>query len=486
MRGEIGATQYSPSTFAGPSTLAGSLAGYYSAGGVPTPDGSGVGENCQDGIDYVNGLHTARTCQVPQTDGTTQTSGDIWSFDLTGRMTKHVNSSLLSGTIVGPPPNYRTTTINKQTITTTTNTYNAENRLLSAQTVRSASTNGNPPVNTGLGTTIGWGPNDHPATMQITGSQTTTMTLHWDRDIVLFATDQLGNILDFNAGLDAEAVPGDATFAGLTSYDRDPSGTIIALNNSTGTSGIQPQDPTLQNALWTTTPPGFKSAGIRYIAYVRSDGFQLGASQRLSPVAPVQINGVRAYDSSLGAWTTPDAYQGDAHDPASQQRYMFNRGNAYDYSDPSGYAPDESQIDRAIQAELAGGVEMGMYRGQVERAMPQNQRIDATIKARIDGAKASANAPKGGTYSLRTTSGTVVRNGRTSNQNNRATQHARSYGGLEYHIESLTDDYATQRGLEQKQIETQPGILDKINSISPTNPNNAKYMKAADNFMQRR
>jgi len=32
----------------------------------------------------------------------------------------------------------------------------------------------------------------------------------------------------------------------------------------------------------------------------------------------VAINGVRAYDSSLGAWTTPDAYRGDVHDPASQ------------------------------------------------------------------------------------------------------------------------------------------------------------------------
>lgn len=37
----------------------------------------------------------------------------------------------------------------------------------------------------------------------------------------------------------------------------------------------------------------------------------------------------------------------------------------------------------------------------------------------------------------------------------------------------------------QQQVESQPGILDKINAISPTNPNNAKYMKAANDFKQR-
>jgi RHS repeat-associated protein len=72
-------------------------------------------------------------------------------------------------------------------------------------------------------------------------------------------------------------------------------------------------------------------------------------------VAGVQINGVRAFDPNLGVWTTPDAYEGDVHDPASQQRYMFNRGNAVDYSDPTGYAPawfvaDPHAFDRLASA----------------------------------------------------------------------------------------------------------------------------------------
>ena len=85
----------------------------------------------------------------------------------------------------------------------------------------------------------------------------------------------------------------------------------------------------------TASTPGFQGPGEPYVQYVRSDGFQLVAPG----ASTITINGVRAYDSSLGAWTTPDAYHGDVHDPASQQRYMFNRGNAYDYSDPSGYDP---------------------------------------------------------------------------------------------------------------------------------------------------
>jgi hypothetical protein len=40
----------------------------------------------------------------------------------------------------------------------------------------------------------------------------------------------------------------------------------------------------------------------------------------------IAINGVRAFDSNLGAWSTPDAFEGDIHDPASQQKYMWNRG----------------------------------------------------------------------------------------------------------------------------------------------------------------
>ena len=55
----------------------------------------------------------------------------------------------------------------------------------------------------------------------------------------------------------------------------------------------------------------------------------------------MQISGVRAYDPTLGTWTSPDAYEGDMHDPASQQRYMWNHNNPYEYSDPTGFYPGQ-------------------------------------------------------------------------------------------------------------------------------------------------
>jgi hypothetical protein len=51
------------------------------------------------------------------------------------------------------------------------------------------------------------------------------------------------------------------------------------------------------------------------------------------------IQGVRTYDSIAGNWTTPDAFEGYAHDPASQKSYMWVGNNPEGYSDPSGYVP---------------------------------------------------------------------------------------------------------------------------------------------------
>jgi hypothetical protein len=49
------------------------------------------------------------------------------------------------------------------------------------------------------------------------------------------------------------------------------------------------------------------------------------------------IQGVRSYDGAIAAWTTPDAYKGDVHDPMSQQSYMWNRNNPFTYADPTGF-----------------------------------------------------------------------------------------------------------------------------------------------------
>ena len=340
VRGEISGENWAPNNGILPQEKGGSTAGYYSLEAVPS-DGSDP--SCgDDSIDYINGMRLHRSCTGTGATGGAP-PGETWSFDATGRLTKDVNVADSSASYTEPPPRSLTYTLNSTMTKTTTSTYNAENRLLSTHAITSkmttnTSTNQTTTSTKDYGvTSVGWGPNDHPALLQFPSGPTPAVTLHWDGDMVLFVTDASGNVVDFNVGLDGEAVPGDTAFTGMNAYDRDPSGTLIAINNSTGTSGMQPRDPTLLEAASTASTPGFQGPGNPYVQYVRSDGFQLAAPG----VSTIAINGVRAYDSSLGAWTTPDAYQGDVHDPASQQRYMFNRGNAYDYSDPSGYYPGE-------------------------------------------------------------------------------------------------------------------------------------------------
>jgi hypothetical protein len=51
------------------------------------------------------------------------------------------------------------------------------------------------------------------------------------------------------------------------------------------------------------------------------------------------IQGVRNYDTALGAWTTPDAYAGEVGDPMSQKSFMWNRDNPAEYSDPTDFDP---------------------------------------------------------------------------------------------------------------------------------------------------
>jgi RHS repeat-associated protein len=230
-------------------------------------------------------------------------------------------------------------------------TYDAENHLAKSHptvvtTVTDALTNQVSTTTEDDGTmTIGWGPNGHPALVAgnwVLHAPLPAMTLHWDGDLLLFVTDTAGNVLDFKVGLDGDVDPTNTAHPGPNAIERDPAGVAIEYANITDYSGLLATDPsfTIVTATGNTSFPGSVSP---YFQYNRSDG--------LTGIAlPVAINGVRAFDSTLGTWTTPDAYEGEVHDLASQQTYMWNRNNPYDYSDPSGYVtsidpgPDASVI----------------------------------------------------------------------------------------------------------------------------------------------
>ena len=114
--------------------------------------------------------------------------------------------------------------------------------------------------------------------------------------------------------------PADSNWTGLIVFDCNQAGVVI--DTATPTRNLYSPgdgDGNPPEAMGTMMP--------LYAPYHHADGFYVG---------DLQINGVRALDPAVGTWTTPDAYEGDIHDPMSQQKYMFNRNNGIDYSDGTG------------------------------------------------------------------------------------------------------------------------------------------------------
>jgi len=323
-----------------------------------------------------------------------QGTNNIVTFDATGRETKTITTRyMFVEGVTGQTGGQHTSPSSATTQQlTTTRGYDVENHLRSLQyasktthtnadTLQSTTTT----VGPGAPTPIYWGPNGHPIripwyTIQLSPSldvptQSGFLTLHWDGDVILFVTDDSGNVVDFRIGLDGDITPRDPNFTGLSVYDRDAAGVIVQTSNATGNTGFNPLDPSTTSGPAATGSTGFKAPNVP-AQYARSDGFAVANG--------IQINGVRAFDSNLGAWTTPDAFEGDIHDPASQQKYMWNLGNAVEYSDPSGYltltqwwrmifhgecpAPEVSEKERATMQwnakylPDAGGIEMPLDR----------------------------------------------------------------------------------------------------------------------------
>jgi hypothetical protein len=71
-------------------------------------------------------------------------------------------------------------------------------------------------------------------------------------------------------------------------------------------------------------------------------------------------------------------------------------------------------------------------------------------------------------------------------------EHARKAetSGLDFEVGWRTDDYETQRGLEQRLYDEYPGArkenggLNRSRGVDPNNPRKDKYKKAADDFLQ--
>ena len=304
--------------------------GNYDPSVVPDQDG----RYCLVTHNGVMGAVTYNGSDYPQ--GHTTNFG----FDSVGRANRTVDdTSTFIEPAINPVTGRQSEAAALSTHSATTSTFDAENHTISRQVTRTVTTSkpdqgtATTRTSTTPATTLGWGPNGHPVLVHNAGYSATAQqdqTLHWDGDMVLFVTDANGSVVDFKVGLDGEITPRDASWTGLTMYDRDTAGVVIAGRNATGQSNLVPLDPWNGNDIGfgPGVAAGLRNSTLQYAFYARPDGFKIN---------DIQINGVRAFDPALGSWTTPDAFEGDVHDPASQQKYMWNRGNAVDYSDPSGY-----------------------------------------------------------------------------------------------------------------------------------------------------
>jgi RHS repeat-associated protein len=371
-RGELYDQVWNPNPYQSmPHRHATSTAGYLSTLTIPLPsEGNPDATPCSDAPDLVNGTRTELSC--PSTpaqygaEGFPQGSDDKYSFDASGRAVNHVAVANTFRTTQRPPPRSPTNK-NWNVTTTTSSTYDAENHLhafhpVKVTTITDADTYAVTTTTVDHGpTTLAWGPTEHPITVQNLWNGDNLQpdtTLHWDGDVLLFVSNAAGAVVDFKVGIDGEVSPTDTAFPGLIAFDRDEAGMVLQCNSTSGASGfVNPDESTFSAGLPCGLGGGSFTVPIRsYFSYIRADG--------LSGL-PVQINGVRAYDPTLGTWTTPDAFEGDVHDPASQQKYMWNRGNPVDYNDPSGYNPAALLAGAAavtgmdIAAALLGAA--GMY-----------------------------------------------------------------------------------------------------------------------------
>jgi YD repeat-containing protein len=209
-----------------------------------------------------------------------------------------------------------------------------------------------------------WGPNGHPQVIVATTTYNSTVyngtrTLHWDGESLLYTTDHLGHLDDLKIDAQADYTPQDPTFAGLTMWDRDPSGEIVAAHNVNGA-----QSPAAyliysgggcQSNIYDVTgsfvPSSFAWNGVApgLLEEPRADGFFDGDNT---------IQGVRSYDDQASAWTSPDAYAGEVNDPMSQKSYMWNRNNPVAFQDPTGYDAIQSVLIglSAVAEQLSWGL----------------------------------------------------------------------------------------------------------------------------------
>jgi len=324
---------------------------------MPAQDYGNIGASW----DPVAGAILAATSSltVSELNGPTSSSALALSYDAAGRMATSASGGGSSST------NSSGATLTSSSSIQLARSYDDENRTVSTSLTSTSQPALKPATSVGALALYQWGASGHPvligsatnATAAVPSASSVTYdTLHWDGDRLIFTTNSSGRVDDIKIGASADITPLDPSFTGLTFWDRGPDGSVMYCHNNTGVGGGGLVDPYANavpcvtgaitstsgytyyipsSILWTsiaaTGAIGIGQGGV--LGMPRSDGLNDGVNI---------IQGVRTYDGNSGQWTTPDVYPAMPGNPWSGKKYLWNNGNPFSNSDPSGFDPNNT------------------------------------------------------------------------------------------------------------------------------------------------
>ena len=289
----------------------------------------------------------------------------------------------------------------------------------------------------------------------------------------------------------------------IAQIDHVPSRRIIYLETDHLNTPRVARDQA-RNVVWTwdsdafgATPPNPNPSGLGVVTInLRFPG------QYYDQETGLHYNGFRYYHPGMGQYIQPDpiGLRG-----GSFSTYAYVGGNPLRWVDPSGLAgstrgsaPPRSsgygnqlaydltlaQI-RAIRPDYRPPASIGNRDSEVSEAEVAMLRAELMNLRNNQSQNQYQCTAKGGTYVLRDELENIVRSGRTNNLDRRRNEHFRDPALRDYTFDPVhrTDDYAEQRGLEQILHDTYNPPLNRINPISPNNPNGQGYSNAANNYL---
>ena len=144
--------------------------------------------------------------------------------------------------------------------------------------------------------------------------------------------------------------------------------------------------------------------------------------------------------------------------------------------------PGPADVEAYVQAGLMSREEAMTY----DKMWPSGGYKPGPKGTVVPSTSSPSQTTKGGAYVLRDPeNGEVMRCGRSCDLDRRQGEHSRDPKLENYKFDPIykTDDPKAQRGLEQHLHETHNPPLDKINPVSPNNPNLGEYLKAARDYL---